>query len=463
MVEEYLTRGSDGSRIRMTAQEIKDKIDEGTNRAAELAHIPPLSGDEQEHLYEIVTNPERIVSVEQGREVVLNQTNMIYWDQSNGGVSLPLSPEQTVELIEKDHCADEICLIPVDCSLKALKPVYSSEQSIIQNTLHRTIAPLCYGIMANMVRYTTPAGPFPEPLDLIRRGKLDEAKESMEKAIDNIIEDYIFLIKKIYEAGIDAVEVTTVNAMGDPEFYAALKVIEQLKKEIPGLAIHFDTVGEFILGFHCDLKYDNQTLAGMYPHKQLKMAEKAGADAFSTHIYITPKEPFPYDLAKSVTMIKEQVKAASIPIFMVPCMGCFSISMCDLPPLDVTSRAIKAFIEIANVDMLWATTGDPYMHVATATFGIGGVRAGGDLVARIMEEKKYKIMEAKGYVAKKLGVDPVDLSDEFKMKEVRDKFNIGTVLGQPGVARGFEAKHRIADLLDIRINSVERFKRAVGA
>ena len=93
--------------------------------------------------------------------------------------------------------------------------------------------------------------------------------------------------------------------------------------------------------------------------------------------------------------------------------------------------------------------------------GMGGVRTAGDLVARVMSTGR-KIHEAKSYVADKLGVSPFDLSDESLMKELREDFNIGHVLARPGAAIGMEAKLRIARLLDIKINSVDRFMLRAG-
>lgn len=48
------------------------------------------------------------------------------------------------------------------------------------------------------------------------------------------------------------------------------------------------------------------------------------------------------------------------------------------------------------------------------------------------------------------------------MKELREELNIGHVLARPGAAIGMEAKMRIAKLLDIEINSVNRFKSKAG-
>jgi len=92
---------------------------------------------------------------------------------------------------------------------------------------------------------------------------------------------------------------------------------------------------------------------------------------------------------------------------------------------------------------------------------MGGIKTTGDLVAR-MQLRKMRLQEAKAYVAGKLGVSAFDLSDSTLMRTVREELDIGVVTAVPGAAKGLEAKARIAELLDIRINCVERLKRKTG-
>ncbi len=94
--------------------------------------------------------------------------------------------------------------------------------------------------------------------------------------------------------------------------------------------------------------------------------------------------------------------------------------------------------------------------------GMGGMRTAGDLVARMQMARGMKIREAKEYVAKKLSLSIKDLSDPVIMAEVRDDLNIGLVRSLPKRARGIDAKFRIAEILDLKINCVERFKERVG-
>ncbi|ODV49002.1 MAG: dimethylamine methyltransferase [Methanohalophilus sp. 2-GBenrich] len=49
----------------------------------------------------------------------------------------------------------------------------------------------------------------------------------------------------------------------------------------------------------------------------------------------------------------------------------------------------------------------PISHIMAS--GLTGMRAGGDLVARMQFSKNMRINEAKDYVAKKLGVQALDL------------------------------------------------------
>jgi len=93
--------------------------------------------------------------------------------------------------------------------------------------------------------------------------------------------------------------------------------------------------------------------------------------------------------------------------------------------------------------------------------GLGGLRTAGDLIARAQMENKLKIRDAKAHVAKKLAVEPMTLSDEYAMAELRKKLDIGLIIGLTGYAKGLAAKARIAKTCDFRINSVTRlFEKA---
>ena len=98
----------------------------------------------------------------------------------------------------------------------------------------------------------------------------------------------------------------------------------------------------------------------------------------------------------------------------------------------------------------------PIAHIMAA--GMGGIRTAGDLVAWMQMTKRMKLPEAKRYVAEKLGISILDLTNEDVMYPLRQKLGIGLATAEAGGPKGIMAKARIAKLLGIEINSVELFK-----
>ena len=92
---------------------------------------------------------------------------------------------------------------------------------------------------------------------------------------------------------------------------------------------------------------------------------------------------------------------------------------------------------------------------------MGGIRTSGDLVAWMQLIKKMKITEAKKYVAQKLGIQLLDLTNEEVMRQLREDLGIGTTTSVAGSPKGIRAKRRVAELLDIPINSVELFNSQI--
>ena len=113
-------------------------------------------------------------------------------------------------------------------------------------------------------------------------------------------------------------------------------------------------------------------------------------------------------------------------------------------------------------------SGDPLGMQGTHTqaAGMGGMRAAGDLVARMQMTRGMRLKEAKEYVAGKLGVSIFDLSDPAVMTDVRSEHGLGRIhsyaISHPGQASFIEAKFNISRVLDIPINCVERFKERSG-
>ena len=98
--------------------------------------------------------------------------------------------------------------------------------------------------------------------------------------------------------------------------------------------------------------------------------------------------------------------------------------------------------------------------------GMGGMRTAGDLVARMQMSRGMRLQEAKDYVAGRLGCTVRDLSDSYAMEQLRGEKGLGRILDHsnlhPGEPNAMSAKFRIAELLGVRINSVERFRELAG-
>ncbi|MCF8105986.1 MAG: hypothetical protein K9K64_10915 [Desulfohalobiaceae bacterium] len=91
--------------------------------------------------------------------------------------------------------------------------------------------------------------------------------------------------------------------------------------------------------------------------------------------------------------------------------------------------------------------------------GMGGMRGAGDLVARMQIARGMKIQEAKEHVAGKLKCSVSDLTDPIIMHEVREELKLGLLHPFGGSPKCMEAKFNIADLLEIEINCVNRFRK----
>jgi dimethylamine---corrinoid protein Co-methyltransferase len=98
--------------------------------------------------------------------------------------------------------------------------------------------------------------------------------------------------------------------------------------------------------------------------------------------------------------------------------------------------------------------------------GLGGMRAAGDLVARMQMTWGMRLGDAKRYVAARLGVGVDDLGDPIAMHDVRRDLGLGRIpvqeLTYPGEPGAMEAKFRIAEALRVPINSVARFSERAG-
>jgi len=343
------TRFGDGFRVEMDEAEVRKDLEVGTKDAAERGGVSPLTDDELKYLYEIFECPYRVVGVEEGKEVVLS------YDSSNTKIKraqISVSKIQSLQILERALGADTLELAHIDYSYKPVKPIVPFEIPIMEQALLLTIPALFYGAMPNLGLYSQPDGPCPNPADLLPQGKIAEAQASYEEAVEYAVSDMVYVGSEMYEAGADGINFDTTAAAGDAEFLAALRAAETLKKKYPEMGIEMGMSGEFILGMHGEVEYDGVRLAGLYPHDQLKLAQKAGVSIFGPAINIVTNKSLPWNVARSITWTKACSEVSEIPIHANLGMGVGGVPLNLTPPVDALSRASKAHVEICRLDGL---------------------------------------------------------------------------------------------------------------
>lgn len=348
-MKRYRTRMGDGSFVELSESELKAELEQGTNDAADRGKIPPLPPEELQYLFNLYSFPSKFMSVEMGKEVVLS------YDAATlklRRVGVSTHRIQSLQIYEKLLGADTLEFDHVDYSIKPVKPIITFEQPELEQALLVTTLPLYYGAQPNLGLYNQPDGPCPNPGELYAIGKIDGAQESQEQAVEYAVSDMVQVGSAMYESGADGINFDTTGAAGDTDFLATLKAVEILRKKYPNMSIEVGMAGEFVLGMHGGLSYDGVRLAGLYPHKQVELAQKAGVTIFGPVCNTKTDRSIPWNSARAITYIKECVKVSKIPIHANMGMGVGGLPMVDHPPTDAVSRASKAMVEITRLDGL---------------------------------------------------------------------------------------------------------------
>ena len=260
----YFSRMGDGSPEWMSEAEIMADLVEGSEDAADRGQIPALSKEEYGYLQEILCSRHKFVSVEPGKEIILTYDAATLKIRR---VGVHVDRIQALQIYEKIMGADTMELAHVDYSYKPVKPIAGFEQPILEQALLSTHIPLFYGAQPNLGLYSQPDGPFPNPAELLPMGKIKEAQESYELAVEDLVKDIVYTGSLMYESGADGINLDTSGAAGDADFLAALLATEKLKAKYPDSCIEMGMAGEFVLGMHSQLTYKGKRLAGLYPQR----------------------------------------------------------------------------------------------------------------------------------------------------------------------------------------------------
>ena len=348
-MQKIYTRMGDGSVTELSESELRRDLEEGSRHAAERAKIPPLSEDDLRRLLELYKCPDKSVGVERGKEVILSYDS---GTTKFNRVNVSVSKLQSLQIYERMLGADTMEMGHMDYSYKPAKNIMWIEQPVFEQALLVTIPPLFYGAMPNLGLYTQPDGPCSNPMELLPQGKIAEARAAQEEMVEYAVKDMVYVGSLMYESGADGINFDTTAAAGDADFLATLRAVEILKKKYPQMCIEMGMSGEFILGMHGELTYDGVNLAGLYSHKQVELAEKAGVTIFGPAINTNTGKSCPWNVARAATFTKACVENAHIPIHANVGMGVGGIPVTETPPVDSVSRASKAMVEIGRLDGL---------------------------------------------------------------------------------------------------------------
>jgi dimethylamine---corrinoid protein Co-methyltransferase len=342
----------DGYLEMMEKEEIRSEIESGSADAADKGKIDPLGGEDLDCLLDIFLTPAKFISVNMGNEIVLTTDGVVVTNEEEPSSGLPVSRSVGVQMWERLVCADTSELGHTDYSFKAVKTMVSTEQQTMQEILINTVLPIFYGAMANLGLYTKPDGPVDNPAELLPMGRIAEARECQEKAMEYAIKDMTYVAEHLFECGADAINFDTTGASGDAEFLAVLQTTEHLKKKYPGICIMIGMAGESVLGMHGELTYRGTRVAGLPPHKQAQLSEMAGATIFGPAINTRTNKSMPWNLARALTYAKACVETVSIPVHANVGMGVGGVPMQEIPALDAISRVSKSMAEIGKLDGL---------------------------------------------------------------------------------------------------------------
>ncbi len=348
--KKYFTRMGDGSIVYMTEEEIRADILAGSMDAADRGKIPPLTQEEMDHIYDIVTMPGGIVGVDLKDTIVTSNDSGS--DKISTKCCIPIDRSINAMIHERVLGADSVDIGLEDYNYKTVKGVAKREAAVLKRALNYTTMPLFYGAMPNLGFYTKPDGPIDNWAVLLPEGKIKEAMAAQEEAVDHAVRDIVFVAEQMYDVGADGFQLDTSGAAGDADFLAALKACEIIHEKFPDMGVEIGMAGEFVLGMHGRLKYNDVRLAGLYPHNQVKLVEQAGATIFGAVVNTNCNATFPWNISRVCTFIKACSEVAKIPVHANAGMGVCGIPMCENSPADIVSRVDKCLIEICKIDGL---------------------------------------------------------------------------------------------------------------
>ena len=271
------------------------------------------------------------------------------------------------------------------------------------------------------------------------------------------------------EAGVDGLDFDTAGASGDADLLATLRVARRLRDAYPDVGIEIGQASELVLGMHGQLEYEGTRLAGQWPLGQLRACEAAGATIFGPAVNVDTTKSLAWNTARACALIKPVHRRGHHPRARERGDGRrrrahdpVSARRRDVPGLQSPRRHLQ------DRRVVGGGRGSPRDGLVTrARLGHGRDadrrRSGGShatdpgpapSAGQAVRRRQARLFRS------------LDLSDTIAMHDLRRDLGLArmqvqdlTYADHPGT---MEAKFHIAEVLDIPINSVERFKANAG-
>ena len=197
------TRLGDGALVEMTPAEIREDVLAGSELGARRSKAPPLTDAEVDHLVDIFASEAKFSAVDMGDEVCLS------FDGS-GNLDSGTRVDELYSY-QSHRGADMLELFAIDYSYKAVKTMLSYEAQEMKTAQLNLIAPLQYGAMPDLGRYSMPDGPVPNWSELMPLGRIAEARDAQVEAIDHAVSDMVYVAEGMWEAGADGMDFDTAG------------------------------------------------------------------------------------------------------------------------------------------------------------------------------------------------------------------------------------------------------------
>ena len=310
-------------------------------------------------------------------------------------------------LYEQCLASDSLELFHQDYSYKAVKTLVPHEQMAMKEAQERLTIPVHYGSQPDLGRYSEPDGPCPNWSTLLpdlqdRRGarRTGAGDGAGRRGHGPRRRGPVGGRRRRHQ-----LRHRRRRRRRRPAGDAARR--RDLRARHPDMGIMVGMAAERVLGTHGELEFHGTRVAGQWPPGQQKLVEQAGATIYGPAVNVNTGRSLAWNTSPALALAKPCVAGASIPVHMNVGHGRRRRADAHGPAgrrrvAGAPRRPSRSCASTACRSAPAISSACPWRTACAA--GIGGMRAAGDLVARLQMAKGMRLAQAKTYVAGRLGV-----------------------------------------------------------